>query len=93
VRVTQPITEVASFAPASTGGQTVTTSASTSIWAQWTTWIGLAAVGLVVGLVVGLLVSRRSGRSPPKSPPSSGPETTEETVVVEPAPADQGGSQ
>ncbi|HEY6238321.1 MAG TPA: hypothetical protein VIZ68_03955, partial [Thermoplasmata archaeon] len=60
VRVTQPITEVASFAPNNPGGQTVTTPASSSIWSQWTTWVGLAAVGLVIGLVVGLLVSRRS---------------------------------
>ncbi|HEY6238565.1 MAG TPA: hypothetical protein VIZ68_05210, partial [Thermoplasmata archaeon] len=71
-RVTQPITEIASFVPvAPTGGGTTTNVASPSIWSQWTTWIALAAIGLVVGLVVGLLVSRRSGRSPP--PPTTAP--------------------
>ena len=91
VRVTQPITEVASFAPSNTGGPTITTTSS-SIWSQWTTWVGLAAVGLVIGLVVGLLVSRRSGRSPPSSSPPHSSDVSTEPEASEPSPAD-GGNQ
>ncbi|HZY91622.1 MAG TPA: sialidase family protein [Thermoplasmata archaeon] len=55
-----PIHEVASFAPAAPAATVVTSS----IWSAPLTWIGLAAVGLLVGLVVGLLVGRRGGGGP-----------------------------
>jgi hypothetical protein len=69
--VTSPIEEVATFAPLPT--TVTTTNGASSLWAQPTTWIGLAVVGLLVGLVVGLVVSRRSGRQPPSPTPYEAP--------------------
>ena len=74
VRVTGPLSEIANFAPVPPASQTVS---SPSVWNAPTTWIGLAAVGLIAGLAVGLLLF---GRRPP--PPSADSE-------LAPAPDDE----
>lgn len=60
VIVKSPVTEVASFGLAPPAAKIVS---QTSVWQSSTTWIGLAAIGLVVGALVGLLVGRRRGGS------------------------------
>ncbi len=74
VKVTAPITEVATFAPLLTPG-TQTTTGTSSIWSSPIAWIGLAIVGLLIGLVLGMLLARRR-RSPPGPPEESGESTT-----------------
>ncbi|HYK93238.1 MAG TPA: hypothetical protein VEY07_04250, partial [Thermoplasmata archaeon] len=76
IHVTGPTTELAGFALAPPAAKVVTSST----WSAPTTWIGLAAVGLVIGLVVGLLVGRRGGGGPRPAvsdqPWSEGPSDT-----------------
>ena len=71
VKVTGPITEIASFTPHVQPSTSNTGGSTSSVWANPLTWAGLAAVGLLVGLVVGLLVARGRRRPPASSAPRS----------------------
>lgn len=84
VRVSAPIREIADFAPVPAATQTVS---SASIWDASTTWIALAAVGLLAGLAVGLLVfGRRS--APPRQGSEPEPVPEMEGTYPEAAPSE-----
>jgi Divergent InlB B-repeat domain len=68
--VSGPLTEVANFAPSSSG------AAAASLWQNPDTWVGLGAAGLVIGLAVGIvgarLRTRPAGRATPSTSPAPG---------------------
>ncbi|MCI4337381.1 MAG: hypothetical protein L3K17_09410, partial [Thermoplasmata archaeon] len=67
VTVKNPVGEVASFGLAPPAAKTVSAS---SAWSSPATWLGLAALGLVIGALLGLWVGRRrAGRPGSRAPP------------------------
>lgn len=82
VRVTAPMSEVATFQPHQVPVTSTQTSTGSSIFASPLAWAGFAAVGLLVGLVLGLLFARR--RSPPAAPqPAEEPPAQDASMPTE----------